>query len=136
MQPSHPSIRLWQDSQEALVRHATPAAERLPFTSKVRILADQSIAFCNEPRPLARVYFLGDGAAGEAVIARMNASEALVELVKHSFLLDIQARDLIAAHFDQLSRMVSQRIYYRLDYPRRFERLGEVQGAILRHCGP
>jgi hypothetical protein len=136
VQPSHPSIRLWRDSQEALVRHTAPAAERVPFTAKVRFLADESIAFCNEPRPLARVFFLGDGATGGIVIAPMSASDALIELVKHSFLLDIQARDLIAVHFDQLSRMVSQRIYYRLDYPRRFEMLGEVQGAILRHCGP
>ena len=83
-----------------------------------------------------RVYFLGEGAASDVAIVRTSASEAFVELMKHSFLLDIQARDAIAAHFDQLSRMVSQPIYYRLDYPRRFEMLGEVQGAILRHCGP
>jgi len=34
----------------------------------------------------------------------MSASEALIELVKHSFLLDIRAHDLIASHFDRLAR--------------------------------
>lgn len=133
--PSHPSIRLWEDSQEALVHPETPAADALPFTSKTRFLAGDNIAFCAEPRPLRHVYFLGNGTSPGVSFAPMSASEALIELVKHSFLLDIQASDLIAAHFDQLTRLVGRRIYYRLDYPRRFGALGEVRAAILNHCG-
>ena len=133
--PSHPSIRLWEDSQKALVHPDTPSAEPLPFTSKTRFLAGYDIPFCGEPRPLRHVYFLGDGTSPRVSFAPMSASEALIELVKHSFLLDIQASDLIAAHFDQLTRLVGRRIYYRLDYPRRFEALGEVRSAILSHCG-
>jgi hypothetical protein len=64
----------------------------------------------------------------------MDASDALIELVKHSFLLDIEAREMLASHFDQLSRLVAQRIYYRLDYPRRFDMLSEVRNAIAGHC--
>ena len=132
--PSHPSIRLWDDSQEALIHPETSAADALPFTSKTRFLAGDNIAFCAEPRPLRHVYFLGDGTSPRVSFAPMTASEALVELVKHSFLLDTQASDLIAAHFDQLTRLAGRRIYYRLDYPRRFEALGEVRNAILSHC--
>jgi len=131
--PSQPSIRLWDDSQEALLHPATPVAPPVQYTPKARFLAGGDIAFCNQPRPLRRVYFLGEGNAQEIAIARLEASEALVELVKHSFLLDIQARDLIASHFDQLSRLVVQRIYYRLDYPRRFDLLPLVRDAIGRH---
>jgi len=135
--PSHPSIRLWEDSQEALIDPATRVAERLPFTPKARFLAGAEIAFCDEPRLLRHIYFLGDGAAPGVTIAPVRASEALVELVKHSFLLDIQATELIASHFDQLARLVNERIYFRLDYPRRFDALGEVRRAIIGalHCG-
>jgi hypothetical protein len=133
--PSHPSIRLWEDSQKALVHPETPAADALPFTSKTRFLAGDDIAFCAESRPLRHVYFLGDGLSPHVSFAPMGASEALIELVKHSFLLDVQASDLIVAHFDQLTRLVGRRIYYRLDYPRRFEALAEVRNAILSHCG-
>ena len=133
--PSHPSIRLWADSQEALVHPATRIAGPVQFTSKTRFLAGDEIAFCDEPRPLRRVYFLGDGASPHVEFAPMGASGRMIELVKHSFLLDIHARELIASHFDQLSRLVRLPIYYRLDYPRRFDALMEVQRTIVRHCG-
>jgi hypothetical protein len=133
--PSHPSIRLWDDSQEALVWPETPTAEPVPFTSKIRFLAGEDIAHCDEPRPLRHVYFLGEGGSSRVTIEPMSASEALIELVKHSFLLDIQAHEFITAHFDRLSRLVGRRIYFRLDYPRKFELLPEVRQAILTHCG-
>jgi hypothetical protein len=133
--PSHPSIRLWEDSQEALVHPETPTADPVPFTSKTRFLAGGDIPHCAEPRRLRHVYFLGEGASPRVAIAPMSASEALIELVKHSFLLDIQAPEFIAAHFDRLSRLVAHRIYFRIDYPRRFEQLGDVRAAILSHCG-
>jgi hypothetical protein len=35
-----------------------------------------------------------------------------------------------------LSRLVLEPIYFRLDYPRRFALLDNVQRAILDHCPP
>jgi len=132
--PSQPSIRLWDDSQEALLHPATPVAPPVQYTSKARFLAGGDVAFCGEPRPLGCIYFLGDGEAEEIAIARLEASDAMLELVRHSFLLDIQAHDLIASHFDQLSRLVALRNFYRLDYPRRFDLLPLVRQAIVSHC--
>ena len=132
--PSQPSIRLWDDSQEALLHPGTPTAPPVQYTSKTRFLAGGDIAFCAEPRPLRRVCFLGSGVAPEPRIERIEASEALLELVRHSFLLDIQAHDLIASHFDQLSRLVAQRVFFRLDYARRFDELAAVRAAIVQHC--
>ena len=133
--PSHPSIRLWDDSRQALVRLGAPTAEPVPFTSKTRFLAGDEIPFCNEPRPLRRVYFLGDATSPRVSIEQMSKSDALIELVKHSFLLDIQARELIAAHFDRLSRLVAPGIYFTLDYPRTYESLPDVRRAVLEHVG-
>ena len=132
--PSHPSIRLWLDSKAALIAPDTPTAPTLEFTSKSRFLAGDRIAFCDMPRPLRRVYFLGDGSAAAVTFQRMKPAAALIELVKHSFLLDIEARELLAAHFDELSDLASLPIYYRLDYPRRYEGLAEVRQAIIQHA--
>jgi hypothetical protein len=132
--PSHRSIRLWEDSREVLVGEGTRPASPVQFTSKLRFLADDTMVFCAEPKPLHFVYFLGEGAAREVTFVEMSASEALIELVKHSFLLDIEARDLIASHFERLAHLVCLPNYYRLDYPRRFEMLGELRQAILSHC--
>ena len=132
--PSHPSIRLWEDSQEALVALGTKTAPVLHFTSKSRFLAGDGIVFCEQPRPLRRVYFLGDGSALEVMFQRMKPAEALIELVKHSFLLDIEEREMLAAHFDELSSLANLPIYYRLDYPRRYEDLATVRQAIIEHA--
>lgn len=132
--PSHPSIRLWKDSEAALLAPDTPAAPALEFTSKSRFLAGQAIAFCDSPRPLRRVYFLGQGGASRIAFQRLSPAEALIELVKHSFLLDIEEREMLAAHFDELSGLASLPIYYRLDYQRDFEGLARLRQAVIEHA--
>lgn len=132
--PSHPSIRLWEDSQAALIPAGAETAPALAFTSKARFLAGKDIAFCDQSRTLQRVYFLGDGGASEICIARMNAAEALLEWVKHSFLLDIEEKPLLASHFNEVAKLANQPIYYYLDYPRRFEDLARVRQAITAHA--
>lgn len=132
--PSHPSIRLWEDSQDALITPGTETAPPLHFTSKSRFLAGDSIVFCEQPRSLRRVYLLGDGSAPMTTFQRMSAAEALAEWMNHSFLLDIEARELVAAHFDRVAKLANLPIYYRLDYPRRYEELDRVREAIIRHA--
>jgi len=131
--PSHPSIRLWQDSREVLMPSETETAPSLDFTSKARFLAGKNIIFCDQPRPLRRVYFLGDGSARKLTFQRMTAAEAFIEWVKHSFLLDVEEKTLLAGQFDQVTQLARQPIYYRLDYPRHFEELTQVRQAIVRH---
>ena len=133
VRPGRSSVRLWQDSHEALLDQPARLAPAVQYTTKIRILAEGSLALCERPRPLRGVYLLGDGAAPEPSIERIGPRDALIELVGHSFLLDVEARELIAAHFDQLSRLVLAAGCFRLDYPRRFSALPEVGRAILEH---
>lgn len=130
--PNHPSIRLWQDSQGMLIGPDAEAAPPVQFTSKARLHADSGIAFCDQPRPLRRVYFLGEGAQPSPLFRRLKASDALVELIKHSFLLDTE-REMLSFHFDALSRLAALPICYRLDYPRRYEALPQLRDEIVRH---
>lgn len=132
--PSHPSIRLWEDSQEALVAAGAATAPPLNFTSKTRFLAGANIVFCDQPRSLRRVYFLGDGSATALRFQRMSAADALMEWVKNSFLLDVEEQPMLASHFDQVATLANQPIYYRLDYPRCFAELARVRQAIVEHA--
>ena len=131
--PSHPSVRLWEDSQKALIHHAVNLGSAVDFTPKVRLLAGDRLAFCDSAQPLRQVYFLGNGVAPSLTIEAVRPSEALMELVKNSFLLDIEERELLAWHFDEMVRLAELPIYYRLDYPRRYEDLPRVREAIIRH---
>lgn len=129
--PSHPSIRLWEDSQDALIGASTEMAPAVSFTAKARFLAGAGIAFCDEARPLRRIFFLGEGNALAPTIEPLHPAETLIELVKHSFLLDIEARDMLARHFDDISRLAALPIFFLLDYPRSYEALSMVRQAIV-----
>ena len=132
--PSHPSIRLWEDSQEALIAEAVLVAPPLEFTSKARLLAGADVAFCAQPLPLGCVYFLGGTEVSSVVITRLPPAAAMIELVKNAFLLDVEDRNLLALHFDELSQLANLPIYYHLDYPRRYECLPQVRASITSHC--
>jgi hypothetical protein len=134
VQPSHPSIRLWDDSQEALLAADAELAPPVQYTPKARILSGDGLPFCNAARQLRRVYFLGDGSAEELTIQRMRPSEAMIGLVRNSFLLDIEAHEMLSSHFDLLAKMVALPIYYHLDYPRAFAALPSIRQGILEHA--
>lgn len=131
--PSHPSIRLWEDSAEALIAPGTPSAPPLSYTSKARFLAGDRLAFCVEPQPLRHVYFLGDGSAGDISFRRLSGPDAMIEWVRHSFLLDVEEKPRIASHFDQVAALANEPIHYALDYPRRYDDLAGVRAAIVAH---
>jgi hypothetical protein len=103
------------------------------YTAKARFLAGESLGFCNEARPLRRIYSLGEGDAGTLEFTPLGPGEALIELVRHSFLMDIEEPDMLARHFDRLARLVNRTCFYRLDYPRRYEALAQVRQAIIEH---
>jgi len=132
--PSHPSIRLWEDSQMALIGQTAAVAPAVEYTPKARFLASAGLAFCGEPRPLQSIFFLGKGEAPSIAMGRMKAPAALLELVRHSFLLDIDEQEMLALHFDEISRIANLPIHYHLDYPRRYEDLPLLRQAILRHA--
>lgn len=132
--PSNSSIRLWADSYQALAPKHSVLAPALAFTPKLRILAGPSVPHCAEVRKLHRIYVLGDGNCQEPKIGKMKPSEAFVELVKHSFLLDIDAQEQLRTHFDEISRCSTLPIFYRLDFPRHYSDLPRVQDLIRHHA--
>ena len=132
--PSHPSVRLWEDSKVALIPQAVDLAPAVEYTIKARLLAGDAMAFCDQPQPLKRVYFLGEGVAPSLTIEAVRPAEALVELVRNSFLLDIEEKELLAWHFDEMVRLAELPIYYRIDYPRRYENLPRTREAIIQHA--
>lgn len=134
VQPNHPSIRLCDDSREKLIPNSACCAPALDFTPKSRFLADEQIAFCDEARPLRFVYFLGEGNADVVSISPVTGCEAIIELQKHSFLLDMEERQMLTHHFQQISALAKHPIFFRLEYPHRYEDLDEVRESIVKHA--
>lgn len=130
--PGHPSIRLWQDSREALLSPVSSSAPPLVYTSKARMLAGTGLAFCEVARPLKLAFFLGAGNTRKVVVEPLAAAQALVEWIRHSFLLDPEEKSLLASHFDRVAALADRVRCFRLDYPRRYGALGRVRQAIVR----
>lgn len=112
--PGHPSIRLLDDS---------------------RRLAGDNLPFRDSSCPIRCMYFLGEGVADSVAIESVSGRDAMIELVRHSFLLDVEEKTMLARHFSQLTLLVSRPIFFRLDYPRNFEVLPAVREAVLAHSG-
>jgi len=131
--PSHPSIRLWQDSEQALISPDAIKAPALQFTTKSRFLSGRGLAFCEQPRPLQQLYVLGEGKTEHFVCRRIPPAAALIELVKHAFLLDTEAPTVLAQQFAALAQLTQQIPCYHLDYPRSFATITAVRQAIIHH---
>lgn len=134
VEPSHPSLRLWEDSHEALFSAETPTAPAVEYTSKARYLASAGLVHCETARPLRRIYFLGEGTAADVEFTAVSPSEALMELVHHSFLLETQQHGSLAWHFDRMAELAERPLFCRLDYPRSYDGLARVRAAVLEHA--
>ena len=131
--PKHPSIRLWADSQQALMSPDAQSAEPVDYTSKARFLANADLVYCPEPQAVHSLFFLGARECDDVRIEPLRPQAALVELVRHSFLLDIDERRMLATHFDEISRVANHGGLYHLDYPRRYNMLADLRRAIIDH---
>ena len=135
--PSHGSLRLWDDSVDALVGDKTPTAGAISYSSKTRLLAGDGLSHRNEPVPLLAAYLLERGLErGEAdntAIRPLAGGERHMAWVENSFLLDIEDRELLAQHFDWTHRISSAVPTFALDYPRDYGILPQVHHAIRQH---
>jgi hypothetical protein len=131
--PGHPSIRLRANSHAELIGMDAHNGSPVPGTSESRVLENGSIAFRGRPSALRRLYFLSPADSSGIQIEAIPPAEALIEIVKHSFLLDIEDSREVATHFQQASHLVARIGCHRIGYPRRFEALPEVRSAILEH---
>ena len=141
MMPGQPAIRLWDDSSSALVGSSHSLSQPLPYTTKTRLLAahegggaERGPAFCDQPCSLGALYFLGSEDTEAVSIRPLDKTEALVELTRSSFLLDVAEAQARASQFERLCRLIDATPSYRLDYPRRFDALAQVRAQVVEHA--
>lgn len=131
--PSHPSIRLWEDSRLELVGPDHEPAAPAEYTSKARFLAGPQLSFCAKTLPLRRIYLLGPGEATTISFRPAKPAEAMMAMVRNSFLLDIAEHEMLSQHFGDITRIANLPLHYHLDYPRSYEELPRLRQAIARH---
>ena len=131
--PGIASLRLWEDSEAELVAADSQVAPAAGYTSKRRFLGGGSFVFCDQPRPLARIYLLGDDPEAALSIVPLAGHAALLPLLEHTFTLDFDDRDVRARNLRMLAQLVTNTPIYRLDFPRSYAELPDVREAIRQH---
>ena len=135
--PGYPGVRLWEDMASALFGNACKRSPVAHYTEKMRVGADAiQLPFCSEPVLVRRIYLLSEpssNGAGDAIaIHPLAAQEGFMELVRHTYRLDLLDKEKLRDEFVRLSRVIAVPLFRRLEFPRKLELLPEVRAAILR----
>ncbi len=135
--PGYPGVRLWEDTVSWLLGEGRQLPPVAHYTEKVRVgTADTQFHFCSEPALLRRVYLLSEPAStrrdDDVAIHPLPAQEGFMELVRHSYRLDLQDPERLRDEFVRLARVIAAPLFYRLEFPRKLELLPQVRAAILR----
>lgn len=133
--PSHASLRLWDDSVEALVGDNAPEASTISYSEKARLLAGDALAYNDKALPLLATYVLERNEPDDVTIRPLAGSERHMAWIENSYLLDIQDHDLLARHFDWTHRISGKVQTFALDYARDYGMLPRVRSAIRQHAG-
>jgi len=132
--PSHPWIRLWEDSHSSVLPADALAAPRIALTAKSRFPAGKGIEYCQSRRRLLKVYVLGDGSSESLAITPVRNAEKLMVWLRNSFQLEVTEWHVLTSKFDDMWRLAQDVQTYHLDYPRSFEFLPELRSALLAHA--
>lgn len=131
--PSHASLRLWEDSVEALIDQGIDEAGPISYSSKARLLAGEALAHRNEPQPLLAAFVLAAQEAQDVSIRTLTGLDRYMAWLGNSFLLDIEDHELLARHFDWTHRISGAVPTFALDYPRDYVMLPDVRAAVHQH---
>ena len=131
--PSHPSIRLWDDSVEALVGDDFKQASPISYSDKTRLLAGDALTFCEEPRNLLAAFVLENKDSEIVAIRHLAGVERYMAWLENSFLLDIEDNELLARHFEWTHRISGAVPTFALDYPRDYGMLSDVHRAVREY---
>lgn len=134
--PGYPGARLWEDSLTALFDGQAALQPYADYTSKKRLaLPFHDLPYGHYTAPLGRFYFLTEPRDDDVLqITPLPARSAFLELLTHTFQLDIGNREQLKDNFARFARLTALPLFYQLSYPREWARLPEVGDAILRHA--
>lgn len=131
--PSHPSVRLWDDSAQALASGRDMRRSSVCFSSKSRLYAGDSLAYADQPTKILAAFELVDDGARHVEITPLQGVGRYMAWLRNSFLLDIEDHDLLSSHFEWTHRVSGATPTFRLDYPREYAMLDRVRRTLADH---
>jgi hypothetical protein len=132
LQPRPSKLRLFVDSAAYLLGREFPDAEE---DDKHSLAGGEALPFADTACPLTRIYLLGGNHSADLAITPLDGSAAMTGMLPHAFVLDVEDKPRLRAHFCRIAEL-SQKVSCRaLDYPRQYGELPHVVSAILADAG-
>lgn len=105
--PAYPGLRLWPDSADVVVPNHAELRPLVPEYAKLLLpLNERSFPFCDVPMPVGAVYVLSGRTKQPTVVKEPSRAEALATLMDSTYMNYIVSKELYAANFSGLARLV------------------------------
>ena len=133
--PSYHGLRLWPESVSALFAEEPELQSMAHYTDKKRVLFRQGATV--HSHRLRAIYVLDEPEEGQersgVTIIPLTSSEALFQIVKHTFQLDVSDREQLSKAFKRYEWLAKSVPFFRLTYPRDHALLPNVNAFVLNH---
>ena len=133
--PSYQGLRLWPESVSALFAEEPELQSMAHYTDKKRVLFRQGGS--DHLHWLRAIYVLDAPEEGQEMngvtVISLTSREALFEIVKHTFQLDVSDREQLGKAFKRYEWLAKSVPFFRLTYPRDHAFLSHVNAFVLNH---
>jgi len=132
--PGYPRVCLWPESVQMLLGSESALPLLTPTWGKRFLPLDrQPATFASEKIPVGIIYVFADRVADNRAprIEELSSREALLELVRNTYMNWVIDKEQRAAEFETLSRLVEQTSVRRIVPHARPEKIGELCTVIL-----
>ena len=135
--PSYAGSRLWPDSLEAVVNDKSSVHPVAHYSSKKRIIFPDNMKNKVIQLPITAIFVLASPNESEdpkeITVEHITGAVMIMELVKHSFQLDVTDRDKIKEQFEAVGQVMKKALpIYRLRYPRDHALLYDVRKIVQK----
>jgi len=131
--PSYGGLRLWPESVSALFEEEPMLQPMAHYTDKKRVLFNQDLGVGSLSLKAVYALALPENDENVVTITPLTAREALFEIVKHTFQLDVTDHEKLGQAFKRHEWLAKSVPFFKLTYPRDHAVLPSVNAAILNH---
>lgn len=135
VQPADASVRLWGESRDWFFDSTRSTAPAVSYTRKSRLPAGDDLPHATTSQPLRAAFILTDDDARLPTITPLSGQAAHLAWVQHSFLLEPDRSDVIAANFHAAAELAGKIPCFTLDYPREFTQLTPLIDQLVAFVG-
>lgn len=128
LQPKPSGLRLYADSAQWLAGAGIVSDSS---DDKIDVTAAMALPFAASPAPLAALVLLGSDHDAALAFTPLAAPAAVQRLLPHSFVLDVEDKPRLKAHFSRIVALATTVPLYELDYPRDYSELPQVIAATV-----